>query len=136
MQLHLGAQTAAAWAKVIATPPLTPRAKLGLDKDARALVLRAVDDEALTEALTDVRVENVIAADMLVACIRSLDDLRAARVFHAAHGRLPLWTIYPKGPGIAFGEGDIRAQFRADGMRDTKSCAVSDRLTATRYMPR
>lgn len=44
-----------------------------------------------------------------------------------------LWTIYPKGRGVAFGEREIRTALRAAGFRDTKSCAVSGLLTATRY---
>ena len=44
-----------------------------------------------------------------------------------------LWTIYPKGRGVAFGEREIRTVLRAAGFRDTKSCAVSGLLTTTRY---
>lgn len=136
VQLYLGPKTAAAWAKAIAAPPPTLRAKLGLDKGGRALVLGAFDDKALTEAVTGARAQDAATADMIVACIRSSDELRAARDLHKAHERLPLWTIYPKGSGVAFGERDVRAFLRAEGLRDTKSCAVSDRLTATRYTSR
>ena len=135
VQLYLGAKTATAWAKAIATPPPTLRAKLGLDKGERALVLGAFEDKALTEAITGARA-HAATADMIVACIRSSDELRAVRDVHKGHERLPLWTIYPKGSGVVFGEGEVRAFLRAEGLRDTKSCAVSERLTATRYTSR
>ena len=69
----------------------------------------------------------------MIACIERPDDLSAARTLHAAHPSLALWAVYPKGRGVTFGENEIRASLRAKGFRDTKSCAVSERLTATRY---
>jgi hypothetical protein len=133
VRLHLGARTAEAWAKAIATPPPTLRAKLGLDKGARALLVGSFDDDDLAEALEGALVDDPTAAAMLIACVKAPEDLLAARAIQAAHDGLPLWTIYRKGRGVAFGESDIRAMLRAEGLRDTKSCAVSDLLTATRY---
>jgi hypothetical protein len=43
------------------------------------------------------------------------------------------WAVYPKGTGVAFGDSEIRSLLRALGFRDSKSCSVSERLTATRY---
>lgn len=133
VRLHLGARTAEAWAKAIATPPPTLRAKLGLDRGARALLLGSFDDDELSKALDGVLVEDGAAAAMLIVCVKAPEDLSAARTIQAANGGLPLWTIYQKGRGVAFGDGDIRAMLRAEGLHDTKSCAVSDLLTATRY---
>lgn len=136
VRLHLGAQTAKGWAKAITTPPPSLRAKLGLHEGARALLVGSFDDGELAEALDGVLVADGTAATMIVACIKSAADLVAARAIHAEHGGLPLWTIYAKGRGVAFGENDIRTVLRAAGFRDSKSCSVSSLLTATRYNPR
>ncbi len=134
VRLHLGARAADAWRKAIATPPRSLRAKLGLDRGERALLIGSFDDDALAEALDGALVEDAVAAGMMIACIEGADDLIAAQTIHGAHPGLALWAIYPKGRDVAFGESKIRAALRAKGFRDTKSCAVSERLTATRYI--
>jgi hypothetical protein len=135
VRLALGARLARVWAEAIARPPPSLRAKLGLDEGARALLLGTFGDAALAEALDGVLVEHGADAAMLIACIAGPADLAAACAVHAAYPCLPLWAVYPKGRGVAFGDGAIRAALRAEGFRDSKSCAVSDRLTATRYSP-
>jgi hypothetical protein len=72
---------------------------------------------------------------MLVACITSPQDLAAAEAVQAQYPHLPIWAIYPKGRNVPFGDSAIRETLRAHGFRDTKACAVSARLTATRYNP-
>ena len=135
IRLELGARMAQSWCKAIATPAPDLRAKLGLHKGARALRVGAFDDAALTEALKGVLVKKVRLADMIIACIKSAADLDAALVLQAAQPKLPVWTIYGKGSGIPFGDSHIRTALRGAGFRDSKSCAVSERLTATRYNP-
>jgi hypothetical protein len=46
---------------------------------------------------------------------------------------LPLWAVYPKGMAANPGEAAIRSALRSAGWMDNKTCAVSARLTATRY---
>ena len=133
VRLHLGAREAEAWRKAITTPPPSLRTKLGLNKGARALLVGSFEDDALAEALDGVLVEDGADAAVMIACIERPNDLSAARTLHAAHPSLALWAVYPKGRGVTFGENEIRASLRAKGFRDTKSCAVSERLTATRY---
>ena len=133
VRLHLGARAAEAWRKAITTPPRSLRAKLGLDKGERALLIGSFDDDALAEALDGALVEDGAAAGMMIACIEGPDDLIAAQTIHRAHPGLALWAIYPKGRDVTFGESKVRAALRMKGFRDTKSCAVSERLTATRY---
>lgn len=130
--LDLGARAAAYWATAISRPPPTLRAKLGLDKGAAALLVGDCDDADLAEALAGARTDEPADAGMVIARIDGPDDLAAAR---AAAGSLPLWAVYPKGRSVTFGDTAIRTELRAAGWRDTKSCAVSDRLTATRYVP-
>ena len=74
-------------------------------------------------------------ASLLIACIENDADLVAAQV-SAAATRLPLWCVYPKGKAVNPGDGAIRSALRGAGWIDTKTCAVSERLTATRYARR
>lgn len=128
--LSLGSKAAEAWARAIATPPPSLRAKLGLDKRAKALLIGVCDDPTLAEALDGALVDDVEEASMAIARIDAEEDLPKAQ---AACGTLPLWVVYPKGKTAQFGDTAIRTALREAGWRDTKSCAVSDRLTATRY---
>lgn len=132
VRLDLGAPVAEAWSRAIATPPPSLRAKLGLAKGARALLIGPCDDPALAEALEGAQTAFPAEAALVIARIDGPDDLAAAQ---AVCGALPLWAIYPKGKAVPFGDSAIRKTLRAAGWRDTKSCAVSDRLTATRYHP-
>jgi hypothetical protein len=133
--LRLGSKVAEAWAKAIATPPPSLRAKLGLDKGAMAVLIGMCDDAALSGALEGALTGDLAEAAMIVARIDGPEDLAAARAVQARCPGLPIWTVYPKGKGVTYGDGPIRAALREAGFRDTKSCAVSDRLTATRYKP-
>ena len=133
VRLHLGPRAAEAWRKAIAVPPPGLRAKLGLDKGARALLVGSFDDDVLANALKGVIVKDGLDAAMLIVCVRGAGDLAAARPSMSSIRASPLWTIYPKGRGAAFGEREIRTALRAAGFHDTKSCTVSGLLTATRY---
>jgi hypothetical protein len=133
VRLYLGTRFAEVWHKAIVAPPPSLRAKLGLDKGARALVIGSFDDDILSKALDGVLAGDGAAASMVIACIQEANDLAAAQAALAEYPGLPLWTIYHKGRGVAFGDNEIRTGLRAAGLRDTKSCAVSARLTATRY---
>ena len=128
--LSLGAKAAEAWAKAIAAPPPSLRAKLGLAKAGKALLVGRCDDPALAEALDGALVDDLGEATIAIARVDSREDLAKAL---AACGALPLWTVYPKGKAGQFGDTAIRTALRDAGWRDTKSCAVSERLTATRY---
>jgi hypothetical protein len=130
VRLHLGRRLAEAWAKAIATPPPSLRAKLGLDKGAKAFLIGSCDDAALTDALDGALTRDAAEAAMVIACIDGPAELAAAQ---AASPALPVWAIYPKGKNVTFGDTAIRAAMRASGFRDIKVCAVSDQLTATRY---
>lgn len=134
VRLHLG-DAAQTWHAALTTPPPSLRAKLGLDSGARALLLGECDDAELAAALNGVVTANGAEAAMLVACITSPDDLAAAEAVQAQYPRLPIWAVYPKGRNVPFGDSAIRDTLRAHGFRDTKSCAISARLTATRYHP-
>lgn len=133
VHLALGAREAAAWAQRIATPPPTLAAKLGIDTARPAFVCGTVDDAELHAALQGATTPDAQAAHCLVAVVRSDADLVAALAAHAAMAAPHAWLVYPKGAAATPGDAAIRSAWRAAGCRDSKSCAVSAALTATRY---
>lgn len=130
--LTLGA-AAPRWAKKILTPAPSLASKLGIGHASLAHVIGAVTDEALAEAL-DGHSAPAASAKLSVAIVDGAEALDAALQAHAA---LPagshIWVIHGKGPKAAFGDNAVRAHMRALGYRDSKSSAVSDALSATRY---
>lgn len=134
VRLHLG-DAAQTWYAAITTPPPSLRAKLGLDMGAKALLHGESDDLELAAALDGVLTEDGAQAAMLVACITSLEDLAATEPVHAQYPRLPIWAVHPKGRNVPFGDSAICETLREHGFRDTKTCAVSSSLTATRHNP-
>ncbi|MFT4040514.1 MAG: hypothetical protein QM692_20205 [Thermomicrobiales bacterium] len=135
VRLHLGDPAAERWFAALTTPPPSLRAKLGLATGARALLVGACDDPELAAALDGALTEDGAEAAMLVACITGPEDLAAVEAVQAKHPCLPIWAVYPKGRGVTYGDTAIRETLRAHGFRDTKTCAVSTKLTATRYHP-
>ncbi len=133
--LYLGERAARSWATAITTPPPTLRDKLGLAGEAQALLIGDTDDAELLAAMQNSLTADRTAATLLIACIHGPEDLRDALAALSAGPAVPIWTVYPKGKGVTFGDGEIREILRGEGLRDTKSCAVSAALTATRYQP-
>lgn len=133
--LSLPVGQAAKWLKKLTTAPPSLTQKLGLDSGHRTLVWGQVDDAALNAALIDVVTTNPLQAVMAIAVARSPDDLSAAlseltsRLPHA-----PLWIVYPKGAKSPLPDSAVRSHMRALGFIDTKVSAVSDALTATRFL--
>lgn len=133
--LQLGAAEAARWLQRITTPPPTLAAKLGIGPESPAAVFGSVDDDAeLAAALQGARCEDPQQASVLVAVVLTAEELAAALRLHAGLPCRGLWLVHAKGgKSAALGDGAIREALRALGYKDTKSCAVSERLTATRY---
>lgn len=130
--LILGA-AAPRWAKKILTPAPSLASKLGIGHASPALVIGPVSDEALAEAL-DGHSAPAARAKLSVAIVSSADDLDAALTQHAALPRGSfIWVIHGKGAKAAYGDNAVRSHMRALGYRDSKSSAVSDALSATRY---
>ncbi|CAL4866908.1 hypothetical protein MMA231_01154 [Asticcacaulis sp. MM231] len=132
--LALPAGQASKWLKKLTTAPPTLAAKLGIDSDHRAFVTGHVDDAALEEALLDAVTTDPLQAAVSVIIARAPDELSAAlaevtqRLPHA-----PIWVVYPKGPKSPLPDSTVRTHMHALNLIDTKSSAVSDRLTATRF---
>lgn len=142
VSLVLGSAQAVKWAEAIANPPTLSK-KLGITPESTILMLGPVDDDAVgavlsvaaevlrTERLTepvDLILARVDTPEALSNAIEDASNLLARRV--------PIWVIYPKGPGKSLSESAVRDALLARGMTDTKVAAVSARLTALRFVKR
>lgn len=130
---ELGGAVAASWAAALAKPPPSLAAKLGVGAGKPAFVMGDLSDAALADALSGTTVSAASDAALIVAVLLSRADLDSALALAAALPVLPVWCVYAKGAHADPGDAIIRAAFRAAGWMDTKTSAVSDRLTATRY---
>lgn len=136
IEADLGAREAAAWVRALAKPPPGLAEKLGIGPDRAVLRLGPVTDAALLEALAGVRDGDGAGPPVLaIAELPDLAALEAALLVMVDHPGLPLWTVTPKGSGTPLPEATLRTRMRAAGWRDTKSCAVSARMTACRWHP-
>jgi hypothetical protein len=73
------------------------------------------------------------SAALLVAIVNTVADLEPAC---ALAGARPVWIVTGKGKHATVRETDLRLWLREAGFGDSKSCAVSDELTATRWRRR
>jgi hypothetical protein len=135
VRLALGAAVAEKWAAAITGPPTALSKKLGITKTSVVRVIGAVPDEALEEALAEAGRVSVKDADLIVACVDSVESLHGA----LRDGRaqvlkgVPIWMVYAKGKGHAVDETAIRALLRENGLMDTKVASVSSKFTALRF---
>lgn len=134
--LQLGAVEAGKWLARLTTPPPTLAAKLGVSAASPALVLGPVDDAALAAALQGATTPHAADAALLLAVVASPADLDQAVARHAGLATAVLWVVHGKGRSATLGDTAIRSTLRACGYVDNKTSAVSDRLTATRYVRR
>lgn len=137
--LALGEAEAARWLKKLQAPPPTLAAKLGVSADNPALLIGPTVgtlDPALAEALAGGLTTNPRQARMLVAVLSKPAELPRMADFHADMICKTVWVVHPKGPGASPSDADVRAEMRSRGYVDNKTSAVSDTLTATRYVRR
>jgi len=131
--LELGEVAAAKWAKKILSPPPSLASKLGIGHAKPAFVIGDVHDAELAEALQG----HSAPASRATLSVAIVDDAATLDAALAAHRALParshIWIVYRKGPTAAFGDGAVRARMRSLGYRDSKTSAVSNTLSATRY---
>ncbi|MEA1650639.1 hypothetical protein UAJ10_16655 [Nitrospirillum sp. BR 11164] len=137
LTLTLGADIAPRWARKLTTPPPNLAQKLGVGPATPALVIGAVDDPALAEALAGFVASSPAEARLALAVVGNVADLERAVAAHATlTPGAALWIVHGKGPKTPFGEAPVRAWMRAAGFMDTKISAVSAALSATRYNAR
>jgi hypothetical protein len=129
----LGAKEAAAWLRALDKPGPTLAEKLGLSERSRAFVPVPLLDYVLGTAVQPFLVSDIAGAALAIAELRSAEDLNAAL---AMIGALPLWGVTVKGKASPYGDADLRLALRALEYVDTKSCAVSAEMTATRWQKR
>ncbi len=135
--LALGAKEGERWLKKLQTPPPTLAAKLGVSADTPALLIGPTVgalDPALAEALAGGITTNVREARMLVAVLSKPSELPRMAEFHADMICKTVWVVYPKGPDASPSDAEVRTAMRGWGYVDNKTTAVSERLTATRYV--
>ena len=136
--LELGAVEAARWLAALQKPAPSLAQKLGLGAGRLAFVLGRVEEAVLAEALAGASTPVLADAGLLVAVLDTPGDLAAAYGLAQSAPHLMIWCLYPKGRASAVTDASItdatvRGYFRERGYIDSKSCAVSESLTATRY---
>jgi hypothetical protein len=136
LELDLGAKAAESWRKAILKGPPSLAEKLGIGAGTPAFALTPLTDEAVRAALAGAESRGAEGAAFLIAELASETDLQAAVAAAGAPSAPPVWCLYPKGKGADPSDARVREVFRAAGFVDVKSCAVSARLTATRYQRR
>jgi hypothetical protein len=135
--LVLGEKEAGKWLKKLQTPPPTLAAKLGVSADNPALLIGPTVgtlDPALAEALAGGITTNLREARMLVAVLSNPSELPRMAEFHADMICKTVWVVHPKGPEASPSDTEVRLAMRNWGYVDNKTSAVSDKLTATRYV--
>ena len=129
--LPLPAGQADRWLKKLTTPPPSLAAKLGIDAGHPAFVTGVVNDPALMDALAGATTESPCSAAFGVIVAETPAAL--AEALKAAQPDRPLWIIYPKGAKSPLPEATVRTHMHGAGYVDTKTSAVSERLTALRF---
>jgi hypothetical protein len=127
--LELGAKEAAKWVDLLSKPPPSLAEKIGISSGKPAFVIGTIKDAALKSAIKGNTVANMAGASCMIAVIRSANELKSAFETAVAMPALSLWCVYPKGKFDA----EVRAFMRGQGYVDSKICAVSADLTATRF---
>jgi hypothetical protein len=135
VQILLGTPAAEKWADAITRPVPTLARKLGITGKSVVRTLGDITDEALREALVQVAQISPRNPDLIVACVDTPEALAAAlrSAKPQLMGSIPIWLVYPKGPGHPLKESLIRSLLRSAGMMDTKVASVSARLTGLRF---
>jgi hypothetical protein len=131
--LALGASEAQKWLAALLKAPPSLATKLGIGPAAPAFVIGHVEDADLAAALGDFTAPTIATAAVLVAVLTNDADLKAAFRIAKSTAGLPLWCVHGKGKSAPISDNAIRTFLRAQGWVDSKTTAVSARLTATRY---
>lgn len=129
----LGNRQAALWLKALAKPPPSLAAKLGISPETPARLLDGVTDPALRAALTGCTAPD---GRLLIAEIADSATLDRALAALADPGLAAFWAVTVKGRTAPLPEATLRSRLRAAGFIDTKTCAVSETRTATRFQRR
>lgn len=134
IELQLGRAEAEKWAQKLAEPPRTLKDKLGVNPATQLLLINDIQDPVLLNELSGVRASDGGGVTLCLACVESADDLTEAIRIHASiASEIPIWIVHRKGAKAAFGENAVRDRMRAAGYIDSKSAAISEEVSGTRY---
>ncbi|MEM8538343.1 MAG: hypothetical protein AAGF56_10850, partial [Pseudomonadota bacterium] len=131
--ITLPADEAARWHKALLKKPPTLADKLGIATDTCVFVAGECNDRALKEAIAIAETTVPEQASVLLAMVFTQVDLEKAADLGSDNADKHVWMINRKGKDAAIGANVIRTHMRNKGFIDSKSCAVSDQLSATRY---
>jgi hypothetical protein len=134
-RLMLGAAEAAKWKAALDKPLPTLAEKLGLKPGVTIWLAGDFDTPELSAALFEMPRADPAAADLRLIRAESLGALMRG-LDEGAESFAPVWIIHGKGKAAVLGDNAVRRVMRDAGFIDTKACAVSDVLSATRYMKR
>jgi len=136
--LQLGNAMAAKWADALLKPLPTLAKKLGIRPETTVRMIGAVDDAALSSALAEAKGLSERKGDLILARVNTPADLEAAlnKAGTQLKAGVPIWFIYPKGPGHPLNENQVRETALATGIVDTKIAAVSADFSALRFVKR
>jgi hypothetical protein len=133
LAIDLPEADAVRWCAVLLKPVPTLAQKLGIGPNAPGYLVGGTEDSALLKALEGARVTTPDAAGLLIAIVTAVADLEAPC---ALAGPRPVWIVTGKGKHATVRESELRAWLKEAGFGDSKSCAVSETLTATRWQRR
>ncbi len=133
LELTLGPVEAGKWAAALLKPPPSLAQKLGICPALKAFVIGAVDDVELAGALDGAQTPTLGEAAVLIAVVHCEPELSAVFEIARTAPQLALWCVTGKGRHATLADATIRSFLRGQGYVDNKTCAVSERLTATRY---
>ena len=135
VQLFLGTSMAESWVKKVKAQPRSLAQKLGITDKTVVRTFGNITDKALLHALEQAAQVSPRDADLIVAFVDTPESLNttlrdAGRLLSQS---VPIWLVYPKGPGHPLNESAIRTTLRAQSLMDTKVASVSTELTALRF---
>lgn len=131
--MEFGTTDATRWQTALLKKPPTLAEKLGVSAENPAFVQGVCADEPLETALAGATVADVQDAAILIAILLEEADLQAASDLALAHPGKHIWMVHRKGKAAVVGDTMIRTHMRGLGFIDSKTSAVSDQLTTTRY---
>ncbi|HZP06829.1 MAG TPA: hypothetical protein VFB43_18155 [Terracidiphilus sp.] len=136
--LTLSSEVAAKWAAIILAPPPSLAKKMGITAEVIVEVVGEVDDDALQDALSQVKSITKRNGELIIARVDTPEELTRAlkSKAEALANSVPMWVVYRKGRGHALSESDVRSMCLVAGLVDSKVTAVSAALTALRFVKR
>ena len=124
-----------AWAKRMASPPVSLKTKLGIKEGSVVFVYGNLTSAELEAAVTKSRADFWDSSDLAIAEVttsQQLDDLLQVASTNLKGG-VSLWIVYRKGPGHAVNETVVREAARKVGWRDSKVASISADWTGARF---